>query len=183
MLPTLQTLKAVGLSVSIIIVLNLFFHFGVETFYPQLKQENFCPQERLGRAYIDRVACEEVGGKWFEQYPDKAMPKPVLNAEPVISGYCDAFYTCNQEYEKVREVYDRNVFVVLVLAGLVAFGIGYVIHSAEAVSLGLLLGGVLSFIIGTIQYWSRMHDYLRFGILTFTLIVLLWVGYTKLRDR
>ncbi|MDZ4296545.1 MAG: hypothetical protein U1A16_04225 [Patescibacteria group bacterium] len=180
MLPALQTLKTVGLALSLIIVLNLFFHFGVQTFYPQPEQENFCPQERVGRTYADRAACEEVGGRWFEQYP-KEVPRHVPDGELVLSGYCDAFYTCNQEYQGVREVYDRNVFVILVLAGLAAFGIGYFIHSAEAVSLGLLLGGVLSFIIGTIQYWSRMHDYLRFGILTLVLAVLLWVGYTKLR--
>ena len=52
---------------------------------------------------------------------------------------------------------------------------------AEAVSLGLSLGGVLSFVIGTIGYWSDLSDVLRVVVLGIALVALIYLGIKKVR--
>ena len=95
---------------------------------------------------------------------------PPIGAE---KAYCDPTYTCRQEFEDVRDVYQRNVFVVMVVLGLVSLILGFALAANEAISLGLSYGGILSFIIASIQYWSAMDDYLRVIILALALAILI----------
>ena len=186
----LHTIKIIALAVSIVIVLNLFVNFGIQTFYREPTFEAICKDP--GRAYTEQQACEDVGGRWYQgdEYPDhygyprKMVPAPVVTPEAnQPTAWCDPFFTCSTQYEEQRSLYERNVFLILVVVGLVAFGIGTFVSAAPAVSSGFIFGGVFSFIIGTMRYWSGMHDYLRFIILGVALAVLIWIGYTKLKKE
>ena len=75
------------------------------------------------------------------------------------------------------------MFIILILAGVAAFGVGFLVNAVAAVSSGFVFGGVISFLIGTMRYWSDMHDYLRFVILGLILLTLIWIGYKKLREK
>lgn len=184
--PSLQTIKSLALAIGILIVLNLFFNIGVRTFYPPLKFETFCPEE-LQHKYENQAACEEVGGKWIEQvygekYVEQSAPLPVsMPVDRNFQSYCDPFHTCNKTYNTAHEVYERNVFIVLVIAGFIALGIGLQMNAVLAISSGFVWGGVLSLLIGTIRYWSGMQDYLRFVILGIVLVVLIFLGYRKMK--
>lgn len=182
----LNTIKKIALAIGIIIVLNLFFNFGIQTFYQSPKFENFCLQEIGEVRYGDRMACESADGRWIESgiypYGDfRPVPAP-LELETEREGYCDVFYNCRNEFQDERKIYDRNVFIILMLAGAAAFVVGLLVNAVVAVSSGFVFGGVLSFLIGTIRYWSDMHDYLRFVILGLILLTLIWIGYKKLRE-
>lgn len=180
----LHAIKSIALAAGIIIVLNLFINFGVRAFYRPPKHGDFCAEEKSRQPYETREQCEAASGVWtvYGTY-DAPYPKP---AEPRLqenrpTGYCDIFFQCNKEFNSVRDVYNRNVFIILLIAGVIALAIGALLSASAAVSSGLVLGGVLSFIIGTIRYWSGMHDYLRFIILGLALAVLIWIGYRKLQ--
>jgi len=49
-----------------------------------------------------------------------------------------------------------------------------------SVSSGLMGGGILAIIYGTMRYWSDLPDFGRFIILGITLIILIWLGYKKI---
>ncbi len=177
----LKSLKVIALALSIIIVLNLFINIGIKTFYPAPKLEEYCDFENKG-VYDTEDSCEEVGGKWItgnslSSQGGVVMPRSI---DGEFKNYCNVFFSCRGEYEDAREFYERNVFIVLIIAGLIALGVGYGIQSTSSVSSGFIFGGVLSFIIGTIRYWSNMDDYLRFIILGIVLIILIWIGYKKI---
>ncbi|MEK7609372.1 MAG: hypothetical protein AAB476_02750 [Patescibacteria group bacterium] len=182
-------IKEIILSLAIVVVLNLFFNYGVFTFYESPDYEKFCPVELTQKLYADKSECEAVGGRWFEgtgevkYYPSEPRPIPVEPAADQQKGWCDSTAECRESYESVREVYNRNVFVVLVVLGLVSLGLGFLAISAPAVANGFLGGGLLSLIIGSIRYWSEMNDYLRFIILGVALAALIWLGYKKIATR
>jgi hypothetical protein len=52
----------------------------------------------------------------------------------------------------------------------------------EAVSLGFSFGGILSFIVGTVRYWSNMDERLRVVVLGIALAALVWVGIKKFKE-
>lgn len=176
-------LKKLVIVLSIIIVLNLFFNYGIKTFYDGPEYDKFCPKELVSKQYSSRGACESAGGFWTEN-PDFAKPAPAPETtSPQVSGWCDIYYECQKGYEDVRAVYNRNVFLILIAAGIVSIIAGFLISQSEAVALGFSFGGVISLIVGTIRFWSDMDDYLRFVILGVALAILIWIGIKKLRDN
>lgn len=183
----LYAIQSIALAVGIIIVFNLFVNFGVRTFYAPLKYEQFCEEGKAARAYSERQSCEGVGGFWYEPganphgSPYPARPVAVGEKyEP--QGWCDPNYQCNKNFQNSSELYNRNVFIVLIIAGVSALAIGLFIKAATAVATGFIFGGVVSLIVGTIRYWSDMQEYLRFIILGIALVILILVGCRRLKS-
>jgi hypothetical protein len=79
-------------------------------------------------------------------------------------------------------VYNRNVFVALVILGVISLIAGFFIRRSAAVSLGLSLGGVLALVVASVRYWSDMNDYLRLGVLAVALVLLVYLGIKKVKE-
>ena len=176
--------KKVVIALGIVIVLNLFFNYGIDTFYKGPKYEDFCRPEDLSRQYQAKEDCDSVGGLWTDNrnkplYGEAQVPVPTIDRKSEPLGWCDVEYTCRKDFESVHNLYNRNVFIILIIVGIISIIIGFLIGQSEAVSSGLSFGGILSLIIGTIRYWSGMDDYLRFIILGAALAVLIWMGIKK----
>jgi len=178
------------LALAIVIVLNLFFNFATKLVYKAPIYDNFCKVSQVHELPQSEKSCLAVGGQWnsnyyrgYESVPVKAkiVPPLAIERELVPAGYCDEQFTCRKDFEGVNGLYNRNVFVVLVVLGLVSLFAGYLAGESAPVSLGLSLGGVVSFIVGAVRYWSDMDDYLRVIILGLALISLLWFGIKKFK--
>ncbi len=175
-----------GLILGIVIVTNLFFAYSIKVFYPEPKYNNFCEEKQVRIIPESKESCLEVGGQWTDdKYIQKGLPRSGEVFVPVIEterkGYCDPDYTCRQKYQDARELYERNVFVTLVILGAILIIGSFFVAGFEAVSLGLSLAGVLSLIIGTTRYWSAMDDYLRVIILALALAALIYTGIKKFK--
>ncbi len=172
-----------ALVLGIVIVLNLFFSYSIHLLYKEPKYENFCPIELTSKAYSTKETCVAAGGQWNEMtapYPyEGKISRP---AQVEITGYCDATYTCNKDLQSAMSVYNRNVFIVLVILGVVALALGVVFSSITAVALGLSFGGVISLVIGSVRYWSDMNDVVRVLVLAIALAGLIWLGIKKIRE-
>jgi hypothetical protein len=174
------------LVIGIMLVANLFVNYALDAFYPAPKFESFCPQAQVNEAVLTKDACLTKGGQWNEYtnpVDTKAVSVPTRVGTVEVKGYCNENYVCGKNYDVAQRVYDRNVFVVLVIAGT-AFLIGGVYASAiEAVALGFSFAGILSLIIGTMRYWSSMDERLRVVVLGIALAALVWLGIKKFKDN
>lgn len=168
--------KKIALAIGIVIILSIFFNYGIYTFYKPPKYESFCPQDLFSKTAATESDCTKNGGLWHASGPEV----PVITDEKRPTAWCDIAYQCNKDFQVVRDVYNRNVFVILTILGILSLLAGIYIISVDAVTNGFLFGGILSIIIGAIRYWSAMDDYLRFIISGIALILLIWVGYKKL---
>lgn len=169
-----------ALIVGIMIVVNLFITYLVDVIYQSPEFTDFCPESQVNRAIETETACLEIGGQWNENI-DAKITTPQVTV-PVPAGYCDATYTCSKQYEDVMKVYNRNVFVVFIIAGILLLIGSVFLQGVEAVSLGLSFGGVLALIIGSTRYWSDMDDILRVILLGIALAGLIFVAYKKFKD-
>lgn len=168
---------------AIVVVLNLFFNYAISLVYKQPSFDAFCPTEVVNKVYTEKGLCTEAGGQWSENtYPTEVDQKGVVT--PVkVTGYCNATYTCNQAYSDAESIYNRNMFIVLVILGVGSLVAGaYLATISTIVSLGFSFGGVLSLIIGAVRYWSNMQDVLRVVILAVALAALIWVGLRKIKE-
>lgn len=189
----LRNLQKLALSLSIVLVLNLLFNVAVSVVYSSPQYDNFCREEHR-KYYNSREACEAIGGEWgaYIDGPYYRGPIPAKIAPPPggeTSGvdepkeYCNPSKTCAKEYDSAQSLYNRNVFIALVILGAASLILSIFAIKVTAVSSGLLFGGLLSIFIGTTRYWSSMDEYLRLIVLIITLTALIWVGYKKLRDK
>ncbi len=195
--------KKVILAFSIMVVLNIFFNMGISAFYKQPKWEDFC--SKINANYLSKNSCESVGGFWVPNTVsydykgvDQAAPtKPIAVAPctitngvtscPIDQGYhCDVSVEqnkCQAAYTDKINIYNRNVFIVLIVLGIASVIGGFFFERSGAVSLGLSLGGVLSLLIGTIRYWSSMQEFFRFAVSGVALAALIWLGVKKFGDK
>ena len=190
--------KYVILAIAIAIVFALFVGFGIATFYKATKYEDFCKQREF-KEILTKESCEASGGKWNPAALEKPVPirenqllctkileknkSMTLNCETyeqlTQQGYCDAEFYCREAFQKKNENYSRNVFIIATGAGIIALIVGFALKVA-GVSAGLMGGGILSIIYGTMRYWSGLPDYGRFIILGITLAILIWLGYKRM---
>lgn len=178
----IATFQKIALALSIIVVLNLVFNLGLSTFYKAPDVDNFCGEETR-QIYTTKDSCNAVGGEWIESFPEEADSPRVLNDSTNFTPRCNAKATCYAEHETARDLYNRNIFIALVILGVISLGVGFFAISVKAVSAGFLFGGFISLLVASIRYWSGMNEYLRFIILVILLAGLIFLGYKRLKDK
>lgn len=188
-------IKETILGISIAVIFVFFVVFGIKAFYKEPKYENFC---QIG-ASIDFASGKS--SHYAEPYParmkepeqsvcaksnleyDKFRKACAEKNTDVLYEYdekgCQAAKectSCNIDFDKARNIYFRNVFIISGIVGIAAIIIGAVLQMAS-VSAGLFGGGVLTILYGTTNYWSELADWSRFIILGIALAVLIYLGY------
>lgn len=175
------------LIVGTVIVLNLFINSLIKVAYQEPQYTNFCEEKQVKVIPDIKEECLAIGGQWTDdlfvqkRLPSSGEPVSVPIIEQQRPGYCDSDFTCRKGFDDALGVYERNVFVALVFAGVLALIAGFFLK-LEVLSLSLSLGGVVSLVIGSMRYWSRMDDMLRLVVLGFALAALVWVGIKKIRE-
>lgn len=167
-----------SLIVGIVIVLNMFFNYALSLVYKNPKFENFCPNaSQVVENITNQKRCVDAGGQWNPNY--YAQPLPVSLDKTTPQGYCDQQFICRNNFDAAQKVYDRNVFITLVILGAVCVAIGNFFAANMLLSVALSLAGVLSFIIASMRYWSSADDLIKVIILAIALAILIWVAIKK----
>ena len=185
-------IKETILGVSIAIIFVLFVGFGIAAFYKAPKYEDFCSRMmQPERPYPERIyketnatSCNRIEVKNYEFEQDCISKKGEVIYAPDENGcrVAKECSFCNKEFRDRMNVYNRNVFIVSGIIGIVAIIIGTILNLVS-VSAGLFGGGVMTIIYGTVRYWSELADWARFIILGIALAVLIWIGYKKLNKK
>ena len=170
-----------ALVAGIVVVLNFFFNYSIFLVYKAPQREKFCPQEQVNIMPTTQEECVAKGGSWNVGGEVPAKPVPTA-AQLERATWCDVTFTCQKEFNEAQKLYNRNVFVSLVVLGAISLIVSFFISHLTAVSLGLSLGGVLSLIVGPVRYWNDMDDYLRVIVLGIALVALIWRGVKKIKE-
>jgi ABC-type antimicrobial peptide transport system permease subunit len=108
---------------------------------------------------------------------------PDWGGENIPQGYCDQQFTCRNHFDVVEKVYNRNVFITLVILGAISVAVGSFLGSNIVIGTSLSLAGVLSFVIASIRYWSSADDLIKVIILAIALAILMWVAVKKFKNN
>ena len=166
--------KKTILSLSIAIIFVFFIGYGIETFYESPDYNSKCnPDKMINKNIKDESSCLKLDGTW------KMEPVPKYTNQ---TGYCDFYSKCDSEWDLIKEKYNENVFIITFIIGIVGLIIGSYFIKIESVGSGIMGGGTLTIIYGTLRYWSELNDFMRFIILGIVLIILIWIGYKKLKS-
>ncbi len=165
--------KNVILAISIALVSVFFVAYAIQAVYPAPKYSDFCDDGKSNSIFINNSEdCETNGGMW-KDYSD-------MNVDGKKDGYCNRDYYCSEEYNEVRDVYERNVFIINLVLGIVII-VASLLLTVESVSTGFMAGGAILLVYGTIRYWSDLSNVLKTLVLGIVLGILIWLGYKKLK--
>ncbi|NOZ81447.1 MAG: hypothetical protein GXP63_07325 [DPANN group archaeon] len=178
-------LKEKLLSLAIAIIFVFFIVYGYNTFIPEPQRDAFCKDISY------QVAVDDCPG--WQADRKGPLPRPQAEGEcwcnqDCSSGTCQktdcfaqnpAYAACEQEYDHASEARNRMIFIASLIIGVIVIVAGGMFLKAEPVSIGMMGGGILTIIYGTLRYWGRLEDVGRFLILGIVLGILIWVGYRK----
>ncbi len=172
-----------ALIIGIVIVLNMFFNYALSLVYKNPKFEAFCPIQQINVLVDNQEQCVSLGGQWNPNIQTNIQPTPVSAVKILPQGYCDQQFTCRNNFDAAQKVYDRNVFITLVILGAICVAVGNFLAGNMLVSIALSLAGVLSFIIASMRYWGSADDLIKVIILAIALAILIWVAVRKFKNN
>jgi len=173
---TMKTHSSVAkwsLIIGIVIVLNLFFNYALSLVYKAPDYEATFRQSQVVPEITTQEDCVAVGGQWNSQVVPKS-PDGKMQAQ----GYCNPDFTKQQQFDAQLKAYNRTVFIVLVIVGVISIVTGSFIVN-EVLSLALSWGGVLSLFIASVRYWSDANSLIKVLILAVALGGLIWTAIKK----
>lgn len=176
---TVSSLIKWAFAAAFIIITNLFFYYAISFVSPEPKMDRYCPIQT--EQYMNAEMCVDAGGQWenFKLSP-KEITESVKNDTP--TGWCDAEFTCRQEFDAVNSIYNKNVFIVMIAISI-AMIVGGVFISVEVLSIGMVWSGVLALLIATIRYWSDANNLMKVIILGIGIGVLTWLAVKKMNHK
>ena len=147
-------------AIGIAILLNLFVYQGMEVIYPAINYEDYCGGRQDIMAEPDRYdpvsgqkltfSTEEIAEFENSCVADGGRYEP--DRQPGALGYCDEFYTCNQERESAER--DRALVMLVVLIGVGTLSLVFARKSrSKGVELGLAYGGLFMLLSTLGQLW------------------------------
>lgn len=168
-----------SLIIGIVIVINLFFNYALSLVYKQPVYEAFCPVQQVNEI-ASKDECVSQGGQWNSS---NVYTAPMQVEKVQYQGYCDQQFTCRNDFEAAQKIYDRNVFITLVILGALCVAAGNFIGVNILLATALSMAGVLSFIIASMRYWGTADNLIKVIILAIALAILVWVAMKKFKDN
>ena len=147
--------KKFGFGFGIAIILPMLVHYGVSTFSPAPKWDDYYPSNYY---QYQNVTPEER--KQFQVEDNKRQEK----------------------YKQHRKTFERHLFYVATPIGIAAIIIGSAL-AVQAIGAGLIFGGIFTLIDGYCWYWPELQDWMRFLSLLAAFVVLVICGYRKLNEK
>ena len=167
-----------SLIIGIVIVINMFFNYAISLIYSAPQYNNYCKPTQVIEAVTTKDACLNKGGQWNEN----SYMEPTVAGKTVVNGSCDLQYTCRNEYDSASKVYERNIFVTLMILGIILVAGSFALAFNWILSVSASMGGILSIVIASIRYWSEADNWLRVAILFVALVALIYFAVRKFKD-
>lgn len=179
-------LKKISLTIGIAVLFALFIGFTIDAIYQAPKYETYCNisiGEQIVLAKGEAIQCPIINDQSISNscYQQKGEIRYEYNTKGCPTrAYCDL---CSAQFYKADEKYNLRVFYIAALVGIIAILIGLFISlSMEAIASGLMFGGILTVIYGTIRGFGSLGRYTKPLVLGIELVIVLLIAYKK-RDK
>ena len=141
----------IAITVGIVIVMNMFFNYAISFIYNEPDYNDYFKSTQIVKEIQTQDECLVIGGQWNANTYQQPVLIDSKMQKDEIKGYCDANYTNQKNYDEARKIYDRNVFITLVVLGVLSLIAGAFV-TVSVLPLAFSWGGVLSLIIASMRY-------------------------------
>jgi uncharacterized protein (DUF983 family) len=171
------------LSTAIAIVFTIFIIQAESIMLNEPEWDQFCSREQYPRPeklFIEELDCKDtmIQNAGIENTCQEMKGQVIYKTNDLGCQEAIECSTCNIDYDKARDNFEKTAFIISLIVGIIAIGIG-VVAKVNAIGTGLMGGGLLLIVIGTMQYWSGLQQYARLIILGLVLGILIFIGQKK----
>lgn len=145
------------------IILSSLIVLGIKAFYPEPASPNY--EEFYPKAVPSSISdclncCDKADAKCIAErdkyYEEQKIQQEKFNEE-------------NRIYQGKMKVYNRDVFVIANIAGIIIFVAGFLFLfntaiSSQSVPVGVMISGLYGIIYGYARGWNSTNDQLKFFI-------------------
>ena len=175
-------LRQIAVAAAVAILSAVFVILLIDLVYKEPQWNDYCKEDFGPRAKPIPVEPPECATYGISQEHQKCLeeggvPKFEYDAVGcIVFEKCDF---CNKDYDAVRKVYTRNVFIIAGVIGVIAIFSG-TLWKIEFLASGLMFGGIILLFYATMRYFHDADKFLRVIIIFAELLLVLWIGYKKL---
>ena len=165
----LKIIYAIVIGIIFAVVINV----GISAFYPSPDEyDRATGSSKCAPRADTQDICVANGGVWTDYANDPTYPKPIPAGTP--GGYCNYEAKC----QPLRDKYNRNVGIAMILTGLAALGLGLRGHKSikEYLSRGISIGGLIVIIMGLMEFWGQLSKKVQFVVGLISLVALIYIG-------
>ncbi len=147
------------------VILGALINLGIKAFYPEPTYPQY-PNRPI--AYPTQV-CQPNDAQCFKEQ------KAAVVADQAAQ---DQFNKDQEAYTAATKVYNKNLFIIANIVGIIVFAIGFFLVFASAIAargvpIGIMLAGLWSIVYGYGRGWDSVGDQLKFFIgLVIALLIL-----------
>lgn len=175
--------KNLVLGIGIFIVFMFLLHNGIRAFYKSAPMyDDFCNNTNYflgetkplptGQSCTFPAVLREQEQNCYSQ-----KGQPIYNYDEygcqISVKECDF---CQKIYDEARNDYNKVVFIIALIVGIITLLIGYSILSVEPVGSALMASGIGAIVYGTITNWENLGNFGRFLLLLLALVLLIWIA-------
>ena len=177
--------KNLVLGIGILSVFMFLLHNGIRAFYqPAPMYDDFCNQARYNYPYETKPLPTGQSCTFSAQlreaeqacYNDKGQPVYEYDEFGCQTSVKECDY-CQKYYDEARQEYNKVVFVIALIVGIIVLLTGYAILYIEPVGSALMASGIGAIIYGTIINWENLGNFGRFLLLFLAFVLLIWIAY------
>lgn len=175
--------KQLAIILGVAILVPLFLGLFMDAVYETPKYEDYC-NNTYSKPYME----PKIGTTCpaYDSFPDvqkcyneKGNPIPKYDARNCqVFDRCDY---CQRDFDKVNQIYNRNLFFILAPIGLVIVIFG-IYMTIEYMGASLMFAGLLTMFYATVRYFTDMSKMLRALVILAELLVIMWIAYKKIKD-
>ncbi len=170
-------IKDILIGIAITILATLVIGFGIQTFYPSPEYNDFCGDFRAEPKLLTENNSKVVCTQDVKECPDGSFVSRDPNNNCQFEPCNDKYQDCWEEYDAAQEKYSKNIFIITTVLGILLITLGGIAFQLDAVSAGLMGGGVLTIIYGSARYFPYAGDLFRFSISLTGLILVIGLAY------
>jgi uncharacterized protein (DUF983 family) len=186
----LDKIKKIAVIIVIAILFSMFCFSLVDVAMERPDYSDFCSEKSIPLRPVEKSLecpnfsepseseeddCYDRDGFIEYSYDEKGCPK---------SFECN---TCRASYEGAGKGYRLTAFIITSILGIIAIVVGMYVRSknevVEWVMSGIIIGGIATIFIGTMQYFQDMGRFVKPIVLLVEMAIIIWVAVKTFKKK
>lgn len=177
-----MNVKNLVLGIGIFVVYMMMLVYGIQAVKPSPQYDDFCAST-LYEGSSPTKGYDASLCKYNRTIEDQASACTAQKGMPIYEyndlGCARAIKECNMcqtQFMDAQEAYQKTVFILAVIIGIITLLVGFTILSVEPVGSSLMASGIGAIFYGSAQNWVNLSNIWRFLLLVVALVLLVLIA-------
>ncbi len=178
-----MNIKNLVLGIGIFVIYMMMLVYGIQVIKPSPQFEDFCSPGIYEYSQPYKMTDVDTVCKFNKTLEDQSQTCIASKGMPIYdysdSGCRREIKECNMcqtQFNNAQMDYQKTVFIMAVIIGIITLIIGFTILAVEPVGSSLMAAGIGAIFYGSTQNWVNLSNIWRFLLLVVALVLLVLIA-------